>query len=259
MKKILLYALTLLLSCSVLHAQKKKDLLLEIDELKSKLTTTEGELAASKKSEAASLASYEAVQAQIKELREANAALLKNLNSFAEVSNKNSENVAKTLKTLEEKEKQLKTVNDAIARNDSTAVVVLTNAKQTLGENAKLSVSNGAVIVSVGQAFLFGEEATSNDLTPAAVTWLEKIAAVLTANPDMRATVEGLSITGELDIAAQHATLVGNTLQKQYGIAADRISSMGKDGGFKEGINIKIHPKFDQFYLLVREHMKNGR
>lgn len=258
MKKTLLYALTLLLSCSMLYAQKKKDLLLEIDDLKSKLTTTEGELAASKKSEAASLASYEAVQAQITELREANAALLKNLNSFAEVSNKNSENVAKTLKTLEEKEKQLKTVNDAIARNDSTAVVVLTNAKQTLGENAKLAVSKGAVIVSLDQTFLFGEEAGSQTLTPEAIAWLEKIAAVMTANPAMVATIEGLSITGELDIAAQNATSVGNTLQKEYSVTADRISSMGKDGGFKEGVNIKIHPKFDQFYLMVREHMKNG-
>ena len=94
-------------------------------------------------------------QSQVTELQDANATLMKNLNSFAALSSQNSENINKTLATLERKEKQLKGITDAVASNDSTAVVILTNAKQVLGENAKVGVTDGSVIISEKLDFFF--------------------------------------------------------------------------------------------------------
>ncbi|MGB5818045.1 MAG: OmpA family protein [Saonia sp.] len=259
MRNIIAFVLFLLLSSSFLHAQKKSELFAEIEGLKSQLDTTERALNKSKIIEKTSLAKAESLSAQVKELQDANATLLKNLNSFAEVSNKKSDNINKTLASLDEKEKQLKLIKDAIAINDSTTIVVLTNAKQTLGEDAKIGVVSGAVVISTGLTKVFGENSTSVTVEASAEAWLEKIANILTTNPDVGITVEGLSMTGELDLAAQQATAVAAVLQKKFGITADRISALGKDGDFKEGVNLRIHPRFDQFYIRVRENMKNGK
>jgi len=256
-KKTILPISFLLLTTSFLWAQSKKELLAEVENLKSELTTTEPALAESKKNEKISKTKTEFFETQVTELQEANATLLKNLKIFTEASKQKSDNIGRTLESLREKEAQLKVINDALSRNDSTAIVVLTNAKQTLGEDAKIKVSKGAVVISADQTFMFGGD-TNTTVTTAAQMWLEKIAAILLANPDMAITVEGLSMTGELDIAASQAASVAGVLQKQFEITPERITAMGKDGGFTEGIHMKIHPKFDQFYFTVRENMKNS-
>lgn len=258
MKRIILAICVFLSTFTLVYAQKKSELIAEIEILKSQLDSTKAQVFEAKKNEKIGLDKAESFEGQVLELQEANTTLLKNLTSFAEVSNKNSDNINRTLASLGEKENQLKVIKDAIAGNDSTTIVVLTNAKQTLGEDAKLGVSNGAVVISTGLKFLFGDGANSTTVSAAAETWLGKIANVLTANPTMAITIEGLSMTGELDIAAQQAATVADVLQTKYTIAPDRIAAMGKDGDFKEGINLKLHPRFDQFYLMVREHMKNG-
>lgn len=257
MKKITLALVIVLFNCLSIAAQKKSELFAEIEDLKSKLDTTETALNQLKRSEKASVAKAESLESQVLELQAANATLLKNLNNFAEVSNKNSENINKTLASLDEKEKQLKVIKDAISKNDSTAIVVLTDAKQTLGENSKIGVSKGAVTISSAIASLL--EGDKNSVVSASgKAWLEKIAAILTKNPDLHITVEGLSNTGELDIALIQATTIANTLQNQFTIDPNRISAMGKDGGFSDGIHFKLHPDFNQFYATAREHMKNG-
>jgi outer membrane protein OmpA-like peptidoglycan-associated protein len=191
------------------------------------------------------------------ELQDANTTLLKNLSSFAEVSSKNSDNISKAMTSLNEKEKQLKSINDAISSNDSTAVIVLTNVKQTLGEDAKIGVSGGAVVISNNLIALFGGD-TSTSVTTEAQSWLQKVANILTANPKMALTIEGLSMTGNLQLAVQQAAAISEVFQKQFTIAPERITILGKDGNFKEGVNLKIHPKYDAFYRMVKESMKNG-
>jgi hypothetical protein len=88
--------------------------------------------------------------------------------------------------------------------------------------------------------------------------WLGKVANVLKANPDTAVTIEGLSMTGELNVAASQAGAVATLLQNKFEIDPTRMNTLGRDGNFKEGINLKIHPKFQQFYLMVKENMKNN-
>ncbi len=240
-----------------LTAQKKSDLLMEINQLKSKLDSTQSLVKDAKNQERMSMSQTESFREQVAELQTANATLLQNLNSFAQVSNKNSENINRTLASLDEKERQLKFIREAIAQNDSTAILVLTRAKQSLGENAKISVSEGAVTIMSDLTFLFGDTAGSK-LSDSAGSWLGNIATILKSHPEMALTIEGLSMTGQLDLAALQAAAVSTSLQNTHQIAAERILALARDGNFKEGINLKIHPKFQQFYLMVREKMKNN-
>ncbi|MBD1261305.1 hypothetical protein HZY62_11940 [Maribacter polysiphoniae] len=255
MKQILLSLTLILISTTSIFAQRKSDLIAEIASLKTELDSTKAIVIKAKKNEKVGLARAESFESQVKELQDANATLLKNLNSFAEVSNKNSENINKVMAKLEQKENQLKAINNSIASNDSTSVVVLTNAKQSLGENAKIGIANGSVIIASKLESIFGNT-TGTTITAEGTAWLEKIGNILKTNPKVSLTIEGLSMTGELDLAADQASAIGSLLQKQFSIASNRIQTLGKDGNFKEGINLVIHPDYARFYDMVKEHMK---
>lgn len=257
MRKLLLSYLLLLTAVTTINAQKKSELLAEIELLKSKLDSTESVVMEARKNEKIEVSRAASFETQVKDLQDANATLLQNLNSFAEVSNKNSSAINQALSSLELKENQLKFIIDGIASNDSTAIVVLTNAKQTLGEDAKVAVSSGAVIVSASLDMLFGNS-SNTAITSTSEPWLENFASILKANPKMQLTIEGLTMTGELNIAAAQANTIAGLLQKNYEIAPGRIVTLGKDGNFKEGINFKLHPNYAQFYLSIKENMKNG-
>lgn len=255
MYKITLSILLVLFMTAFAHAQRKSELIAEIAVLKTQLDSVKGEVGDARKNEKISLAEAESYKTQVTELQDANATLMKNLNSFAEVSNKNTDIVNSAMATVQAKEAQLKSIKDALASHDSTTIIVLTHAKQTLGENAKIGVSNGAVIIASNLESLFGNT-TGSAVAEAAETWLGQIADILKANPQTGLTVEGLSMTGELDLAALQAASVAGVLQKKFAVAPERILALGKDGNFKEGINFKIHPKYDDFYLMVKDEMK---
>ncbi len=257
MKQILFSSLPLLLifSTTSIFAQRKSDLIAEIASLKTELDSTKAIVVEAKKNERVGLARAESFESQVRELQDANATLLKNLSSFTEVSNKNSENINKVMAKLEQKESQLKVINNSIASNDSTLVVVLTNAKQSLGENAKIGVTNGSVVIGTKPESLFGDTKDAT-MSTEGTAWLEMIGNILKANPKVSLTIEGLSMTGELDLAANQASAIGSILQKQFSIAPDRIRTLGKDGNFKEGINLILHPDYAWFYGMVKEHMK---
>lgn len=256
MKRIILSLCIIFTAFSTLEAQKKSELIAEIATLKSQLDSVSNQVTEARRNEKTSLAKAESFEAQALGLRDANKTLMKNLNSFSQLSSQNSSNMNKAMESLNVKEKQLKTINDAFASNDSTALVVLTNAKKTLGENAKIGVSDGVVVISTDLTSLFATDADSA-MTTESEAWLQKIAAILIANPNTALTIEGLSMTGDLNLPAQQATAISNSLQKMK-IASDRITALGKDGGFKEGIRLKIHPKYERFYTMIRKSMKNS-
>lgn len=108
----------------------------------------EQELAKAKREISSSSAEAETLKAENISLRDANATLLGNLSNFSELSKQNSENVDRAMEALARKERQLSGINDMISANDSTAIVSLTRIKQTLGENAKVGVEGGIVVIS---------------------------------------------------------------------------------------------------------------
>jgi len=256
MIKNLFLALSFLLSFTSTQAQKKIDLLNEITTLKSVIDSIKGEFAISRKKEIVSKTEADSYKAQTDELLETNKSLMQNINNFTLASIEKSENIGKTLQRLRDKETQLKNISDKFSSHDSIALLVLTDFKKTLGENANINVSGGAIIVSLKQATREGF--TSKDATQKATAEgvINKIASVIKTYKDSNIVVEASTNTGEFDVALNQATLLVNKFLKLHSINANRISATAKDGGFSEGMNIKVYPKFDAFYFELRGQMK---
>ena len=124
MKKITLSTFVILLFTSISFAQKKSDLLFQIENLKDSIAKTNTSLAEAKKSEKVSLAKAELFESQATELQEANKSLLNNLKNFTQVSSQNSKNMERTLVALQTKEAQLSILESTFSKNDSTAIVI---------------------------------------------------------------------------------------------------------------------------------------
>lgn len=255
MHKITLLVLFLITAITV-NAQRKSDLLAEIDDLKSELQAVQQQLAEANRQISSSEARAESLANENVGLRDANATLLKNLSSFSELSRKNTENVNSALASLERKEQQLSLVTETMAKNDSTAIVLLSRTKQRLGSDARVSTANGDVIISNSLDVLFGGDA-STTLTPEANTWLASIAEIIRSNPSRAVVVEGLNITGEFDVTLKQATAITTALLVTHGITPDKVNTTVRDGNFKEGIAIRLQPDYKQFYSTAKETMRN--
>ena len=256
MKRILpLFALVLFIHTG-LQSQKKSELIAKNQELKFELDSITRIVAGANSSERISTLKANELQKQVSELQDANATLLKNLNSFAALSSQNSENINKTLASLERKEAQLKGIVGNFSSADSTALVVLTSAKKTLGENAKVQVNDGVVIISEKLDFFFAD-GLGIELLDASKELLDKVGNILNANPKAAITVVGMNITGELHSALNQAATISSELISANGVDGSRINVRAQDGGFKESIQITIHPDYKAFYSKAKVDVKN--
>lgn len=256
MRKILTHLALGLLAIGQVNAQRKSDLIAQNQDLKFRLDSVQRTVSTAQKNERIAQQQAQDLQAQVTELKDANATLLKNLNSFSTLSKQNTENINKTLATLKQREAQLGTMFNTMAAHDSTAVVVLTHTKQALGENAKVQVLQGGVIVISESLDFFFDNGMGTKLSEKAKGWLANVAKILNANPNTVATLEGLSMTGELDMALQQAAAVAASLLKDNGIAGNRLTARGVDGGLKEGIQVRIHPNYQAFYAQARNDVR---
>ena len=238
-----------------LSAQRRSDLMAEIDTLHRQLREARSQISAAQQREQASLAQAESYQVQVTELKDANATLLKNLGSFAEVSNKNNAALNQALASLQEKEAQLNAMTASVGRNDSTIIALLSDAKRTLGPDAQLKVASGSLVISGSLYELFGSD-TGQQLTEGAAPWLERVANLLKAHPQFAVTVEGLSMTGNLSLAALQGTAVMNALRDTYQVAPERLRARGRDGNFSEGVDVLLHPDYRGFYAGVKSGIK---
>lgn len=255
-KWVLCLLMTVFVSILPAQAQRKSDLVREIDSLQAQVRALQTSLSEAQAREKASEAKASSYEAQVTELKEANATLLANLGNFADVSNKSSAALNKALASLNAREGQLKAIVERMGQNDSTIIALLSNAKGTLGENTGLKVAAGSLVISGGLTELFGSD-TGTSLTPEGKAWLERVAALVKAYPDFGLTVEGLSMTGDINLAATQATAVMNALQADFGVPDTRMRSRGRDGNFSEGVDILMHPEYQKFYVLVKDQLKN--
>tara|TARA_R110002126_G_scaffold8445_3_gene40013 strand:+ start:851 stop:1621 length:771 start_codon:yes stop_codon:yes gene_type:complete len=256
MVRFFLCSALLIVGLSNVQAQKKSELINQNQELKYKLDSVSRIVSTAQHNEKLGLQRADELQLQVTELQDANATLMKNLNSFAALSSQNSDNINKTLATLKRKEEQLKGITDGVASNDSTSVRILTNTKQVLGENAKVGVSDGTVIISEKLDFFF-EDGVGTNPSNEAKGWLENVAKVINANPKSIITVASLNITGEMDIALQQATALASILIRDFGVKGERIVAVGQDGGLRESLQIKFQPNYKAFYDMAKGDSKN--
>ncbi len=271
MKKIILLAAVVLISTSSVYSQKKKDLLDEISKLRKELKTTKGELNDSRNKEKATLTQVATMETQVKDLKETNATLLSNMSNFTQLSNQKAKNLETSLKSLQEKDRQLKAINDAIGASDSLKLVSLTAFKNTVGGDAKIAVQNGTVFITVANSLLFGDDDKSFAIQDKAKGLLNKVATVLNAKTNLKIIVEGnsnalsfkdKSIVDNWDLSSKQAAAVVRALQKDYKVDPKRMDVLGKSEYGSQSIEtstrIIIDSKFDEFYGLVKDNMKNG-
>lgn len=269
MRKIILFASVLLLTNTFVHAQKKKDLLAEIDKLRQELKTTEGELTEARKNERVSLSKVKTMETQVADLKETNATLLTNMSSFTELSNKKANNLQTSQEIIKAKDQQLNAINDAITANDSINLAVFSKFKNAIGGD-NIKISNGTIHIVLPNTTLFGENDKNYIVDEKAKSTLEKIAATLNANPNLNVLVEGNSnalkldgkkIIDNWDLSSRQAASVVRVLQSDYKVDPKRLEALGKSEYSTEGIEtvtrIIIDPKFDEFYNLVKDNMKN--
>lgn len=253
-QKVLL--ILFLVGFHVLAAQNKKDLITEIDNLRSELATTKASLTEARQNERTSLAKAEANETQALELQKINASLMTNLNSITEASAQRTDNIGRTLETLKTKEAQLKRITDQFSSNDSIALIVLTNLKKVLGEDANVGVENGAITTILPATQLFGSSATSVAVDTNADITLGQLARVLNANSETVVTIETQNGGADnLDVSARRAAAVAQNLISRHSVSPARVTAYGKNGSSTSTV-IRIHPKYDAFYFRVREDLK---
>ncbi|MCK8522840.1 OmpA family protein [Aquimarina sp. D1M17] len=269
MKKQILFATVLLISTLSVTAQKKKDLLDEINKLRQELKTTKAELNDSRKKEKATLTQVATMETQVKDLKETNASLLSNMSNFTELSNQKAENLKKSQDIIKEKDKQLLTIDKALTGKDSTNLAVFSAFKNALGGD-NIKIKGGTIYIILPNTTLFGDNDKSFKVSDKAKPMLSKIATTLNANSKLHIKVEGnsnaLKLDGKTlldnwDLSARQAASVVRILQNDYKVDPKRMEALGKSEYATEGIEtatrIIIDPKFDEFYGLIKDSMKS--
>ena len=237
------------------YGQKKKDLISQVEQLKDSIALLNDSISKANRQINASDANAKLFEKENTELRDANATLLKNLSSFSQISKQNTETVNKALASLKEKQQQMAFITDDFSRNDSTAIVILTQAKNTLGQEAKVGVSNGDVLFSNSLDFLFGSD-SGTQLQPEAASFLTKIGEIIVANPGRKVLVEGLNITGEFGLTYQQSIAVAQRLIALEGIMPESVQVIVRDGNFKEGVLIRLTSDAKSFYEKLKTEFR---
>lgn len=256
MNKLLLLIAVSLLSISVSHAQKKSELILRNRELRTEIDTLNTALLKVKQSLKIATVERTSLENQVSELKAANGTLLKNMSSFATLSSQNSANVKKALAAVERKEEQLKSILGEMTKHDSVALAVFTQAKQLLGDQVKIGISDGIVVISDPLSFYF-KDGLGTALLEATTPYLVHIATLINNHPSVNVSIIGMTNTGEFDVALQQATIIVNTLLKTNKVDVTQISPRAMDGGFKDGVQIRFQPNYKSFYTNAKSEMKN--
>ncbi len=219
---------------------------------------------------------------ELARLRAQNDKLIGNMGEMATLSKKEAENLEKSLEKINEKDKQIKSLQDAIDRKDSVTFALVTSIKGAIGdlddEDIQIQVDKGAVFVSISDKFLF--KSGSYRLNSSAMTVISKVAKILEAKPDFEVMVEGHTDNvsyrkGELednwDLSTKRATSIVRVLQTDFNIDPARMTAAGRaeyvpvtENETPEGraknrrTRIIILPKLDQFYGMIEEGLKEA-
>ena len=230
----------------------------------------------------AALANVASLEKQIKFLKSNNQDLISNLGNLTTLSQKGAENLEKSLESLKEKDTRIKSLRDAVTRKDSVTLALVTSLKGVLGniadEDIEINVEKGVVYVSISDKLLF--RSGSFSVNKAAKEVLGKVAKVINDKPELEFMVEGhtdnvpIKVEGtqdNWDLSVRRATAIVRILQKDFGVAPERMTAAGRgeyipvaDNDSSAGraknrrTRIVVLPKLDQFYDLINQGMEQA-
>lgn len=231
---------------------------------------------------AAALDNVASLEEQINFLKSNNQDLISNLGNLTTLSQKGAENLEKSLESLKEKDTRIKSLRDAVTRKDSVTLALVTSLKGVLGniadEDIEINVEKGVVYVSISDKLLF--RSGSFSVNNAAKEVLGKVAKVINDKPELEFMVEGhtdnvpIKVEGtqdNWDLSVRRATAIVRILQKDFGVAPERMTAAGRgeyipvaDNDSSAGraknrrTRIVVLPKLDQFYDLINQGMEQA-
>lgn len=249
-------------------------------ELETQNKQTEGELSTAKMQLASCLDKQKDSQTEVDYLKSVNFKLLESNSSLSTLSAQESANLEKSLESLSEKERQVKSLQNALNKKDSVMFALVSSLKGEFiaadDEDIQIEVEKGAVFVSISDKMLFGSGDAK--LSKDAKDVLEKVARVLNNQPEMEVMIEGhtdnkgfkegAAIKDNWELSVLRAASVVRVLQDDYGVDPSRLIPAGRSyytpiasNDTKEGraqnrrIKVIILPKLDQFYGMIEEGM----
>ena len=204
------------------------------------------------------------------------------MGNLTTLSQKGAENLEKSLESLKEKDTRIKSLRDAVTRKDSVTLALVTSLKGVLGnmadEDIEINVEKGVVYVSISDKLLF--RSGSFSVNNAAKEVLGKVAKVINDKPELEFMVEGhtdnvpIKVEGtqdNWDLSVRRATSIVRILQKDFGVAPERMTAAGRgeympvaDNDSSAGraknrrTRIVVLPKLDQFYDLINQGMEQA-
>jgi ompA/motB domain protein len=214
-------------------------------------------------------------------LKENNQQLINNMGNLTTLTQKGAENLEKSLESLREKDLTIKNLRDAVTRRDSINLALVQSLKGVLGnlddQDVDIKVEKGVVFINISDKMLFSSG--SYTISKNAKSVLEKVAKVVKNKPDFEFMVEGHTdnvniktscIRDNWDLSVMRATEIVRVLQKDFGVAPERMTAAGRSyyvplasNGDANGralnrrTRIVILPKLDQFYTMIEEGMKD--
>ena len=214
-------------------------------------------------------------------LKENNQQLINNMGNLTTLTQKGAENLEKSLESLREKDLTIKNLRDAVTRRDSINLALVQSLKGVLGnlddQDVDVKVEKGVVFINISDKMLFSSG--SYTISKNAKSVLEKVAKVVKNKPDFEFMVEGHTdnvniktscIRDNWDLSVMRATEIVRVLQKDFGVAPERMTAAGRSyyvplasNGDANGralnrrTRIVILPKLDQFYTMIEEGMKD--
>lgn len=283
MKQLAFLALSALLFSSCVSTKKHTALSDEYVGLKDMYEKNQNDLGRAQRELIALKKQAERDSLELVRLRAQTDKLIGNMGDMATLSKKEAENLEKSLEKINEKDKQIRSLQDAITRKDSVTFALVTSIKGAIGdlsdEDIQIKVDKGAVFVSISDKFLF--KSGSFKLNSGAMTVLSKVAKILVAKADFEVMIEGHTDNvayrkGDLednwDLSTKRATSIVRVLQEDFKIDPSRMTAAGRseyvpitDNETAEGraanrrTRIIILPKLDQFYGMIEEGLKEAK
>lgn len=219
---------------------------------------------------------------QVNQLNNTNAALLNNVNQMATLSAKEAQNLEKSLEQIKEQDLRIRTLHEALTKKDSVTLALVVSLKSSLGNlndtDVVVNVEKSVVFISLSDKMVFSSGSTN--ISPRAKEVLAKVATVVNGKPDMEVLVEGHTdnvpvskecIKDNWDLSVQRAVAITRVLQRDYGVAPERITAGGRseyvplvanDSPDNRSTNrrtrIVILPKMDQFYGMIEQGLKQA-
>lgn len=244
--------LVFVLMTTSVFAQSKRDLKEQVSALNNKLKVLEQTQADLDQAERR----VSSLETQIEQLQVTNDGLMANMNKFLEASNQQSSTIGKTLEALQHREAQIKGIRDAFSAQDSVAILVVTDLKRTLGENAQIGVERGAITIKMEQSFLYGDKDKNTKIEEVGKSFLSKIAVV--ANKYDKLSVSVVGDAGlEPEIGGPRVSGITAAFENEFEVAPNRLRSI-LNTGFTSVIKVQLHPDFNAFYLDIRDDLKSG-